>query len=73
MLISNVEEMPLAAQETLSELLADVGSTRRPPGPVRLIVGTTVSLLDRVVAGTFSARLFYRLNVIHLAASGRSH
>jgi DNA-binding NtrC family response regulator len=35
---------------------------------VRLIFGTTVSLLDRVTAGTFSDRLFYRLNVIHLTA-----
>ena len=28
--------------------------------------GTTVSLLDRVASGTFSDRLFYRLNTIHL-------
>jgi transcriptional regulator of acetoin/glycerol metabolism len=35
---------------------------------VRLISGTTTSLLDRVAAGTFSERLFYRLNIIHLLA-----
>jgi DNA-binding NtrC family response regulator len=30
--------------------------------------GTTVSLLDRIAAGTFSERVFYRLNIIHLSA-----
>ena len=33
----------------------------------------TVSLLDRVTAGTFSDRLFYRLNVIHLMQGDRSN
>jgi hypothetical protein len=34
--------------------------------------GTTVSLLDQVAAGTFSERLFYRLNIIHLMAEDGS-
>jgi DNA-binding NtrC family response regulator len=34
----------------------------------RLVSGSTVSLLQRVLAGTFSAQLFYRLNVIHVVA-----
>jgi len=38
---------------------------------VRLISGTTVSLLDRFAAGTFSEQLFYRLNIIHLMACDR--
>src|SRR5688500_9832153 len=38
---------------------------------VRLISGTTVSRVGRVAAGTFSERLFYRLNIIHLGRCGR--
>ena len=67
-LVSAVEEMPSAAQDALIDLLAALESARRPAAPVRLISGTTVSLLDRVAAGTFSERLFYRLNIIHLVA-----
>ena len=57
-----------AAPEALIDLLAGLESARVPSAAVRLISGTTVSLLDRVAAGTFSERLFYRLNTIHLAA-----
>lgn len=67
-LISAVEEIPPVVQDALGELLAGLEVARRPSAEVRLISGTTVSLLDRVAAGTFSARLFYRLNVIHLMA-----
>jgi DNA-binding NtrC family response regulator len=68
-LISAVEEMEPVVQDALSELLAGLEFARRPSADVRLISGTTVSLLDRVAAGTFSERLFYRLNVIHLMAA----
>jgi DNA-binding NtrC family response regulator len=68
MLIDAVEEMPAAVQEVLIELLARLEFTRRPAAAVRLISGTTVSLLDRIAGGTFSAQLFYRLNIIHLIA-----
>jgi sigma-54 dependent transcriptional regulator, acetoin dehydrogenase operon transcriptional activator AcoR len=71
-LISAVEEMPRAVQDALSELLAGLGFARRPSAEVRLISGTTVSLLDRVAAGTFCEHLFYRLNVIHLMAGDNS-
>ena len=67
-LVSAVEDMPAAVQEALSDLLAGLESPPRPSAAVRLISGTTVSLLDRVAAGTFSARLLYRLNIIHLWA-----
>ena len=67
-LISAVEQMPPAVQDALSELLATLELARGPFADVRLISGTTVSLLDRVAAGTFSDRLFYRLNIIHLMA-----
>jgi DNA-binding NtrC family response regulator len=67
-LVSAVEEMPPAVQDALSDLLAALEFTRSPSAKVRLISGTTVSLLDRVAAGTFSGRLFYRLNILHLMA-----
>jgi len=67
-LICAVEEMPPAVQDALSELLAGLEFARSPSAEVRLISGTTVPLLDRVAAGTFSERLFYRLNIIHLMA-----
>ena len=67
-LISDVEEMPPIVQDVLLELLAELELVRGPSAAVRLISGTTVSLFDRVTAGTFSDRLFYRLNIIHLMA-----
>ena len=71
-LISAVEQMPPAVQDALSELLAGLEFTRRSCAAVRLISGTTVSLLDRIAAGTFSERLFYRLNIIHLMVGDNS-
>ena len=65
-LLRAVEEMPAPVQEALIDLLAGLESARRPSAAVRVISGTTVSLLERVAAGTFSERLFYRLNIIHL-------
>jgi two-component system response regulator PilR (NtrC family) len=65
-LIDAVEEMPLVVQGALIDLLERLEFARRPSPAVRLISGTTVSLLDRVAAGAFSDWLFYRLNVIHL-------
>jgi DNA-binding NtrC family response regulator len=67
-LITDVEEMPAAAQEGLVDLLVELESTRPRAVAIRLICGTSVSLHDRVAAGTFSDRLFYRINVIHLIA-----
>ena len=67
-LISAVEEMAPAVQEALIDLLAALEAARKPSAAVRLVSGTTVSLFDRVAAGTFSERLFYRLNIIHLVA-----
>jgi transcriptional regulator with GAF, ATPase, and Fis domain len=66
--INDVEEMPRSVQDMVTELLADLELARAPFPHVRLISGTTVSLLDRIEAGTFSDRLFYRLNTIHLLA-----
>ena len=65
-LMTAVEEMPPAVQDTLIELLAGPEFPRGTSTGVRLISGTTVSLFDRIAAGTFSEQLFYRLNIIHL-------
>jgi len=64
-LITDVEVMPSGAQARFAESLDQLRPTRSPLA-ARLITGTTVSLLDRVKAGRFSADLLYRLNVIHL-------
>ena len=72
MLIDSVEEMHPAVQDALIDLLGRLESARMPAAAVRLISGTTVSLLDRVAAGTFSERLFYRLNIIHLMVGNGS-
>jgi two-component system response regulator FlrC len=67
-LLADVEEMPVMVQDQLLDVLARRHGARTGAATVRLIAGTTVSLFDRVAAGTFSEELFYRLNVIHLMA-----
>ena len=64
MFISDVEEMPIRAQDAFMKVLRK--SVLAPPTGVRLVTGTTVSLLERIGAGHFNEELFYRLNVIHL-------
>jgi DNA-binding NtrC family response regulator len=66
LLVSAIEEMPATVQDATIDLLGGLEFARMPSDAVRLISGTTVSLRDRVAAGTFSERLFYRLNIIHL-------
>jgi hypothetical protein len=68
LLVNAVEEMPASVQDAMIDLLRDLESARAPSDTAQLISGTTVPLLDRVAAGTFSERLCYRLNVIHLMA-----
>jgi transcriptional regulator of aromatic amino acid metabolism len=64
--IHDVDEMPSVVQNQLLDLLAELELARPPSTAVRLVCGTTVSLLDGIAAGTLSERLFYRLNIIHL-------
>lgn len=66
LLITNVEEMPAVVQDSVIETFAGLQAARDPFAAVRLLAGTTVSLRDRIANGTFSERLFYRLNVIHI-------
>ena len=68
LLIGAVELMPPAVQEALIELLAALESCRGSSAAARVIAGTTVSLLERVNAGTFSDQLFYRLTVLQVKA-----
>ena len=70
LLVTNVEAMPAAVQESLIEMLAQLQGASDPLDAVRLIAGTTVTLHDCMIAGTFSERLFYRLNIIHVVMRG---
>jgi sigma-54 dependent transcriptional regulator, acetoin dehydrogenase operon transcriptional activator AcoR len=72
LLVSAVEEMPATVQDAMIDLLGGLESARVLSAMARLISGTTVSLRDRVAAGTFSERLFYRLNIIHLTVGNGS-
>jgi len=67
LLLTGVEEMPAFAQGRFFETLAELQDARNPSVAVRLIAGTTVSLRECIANGAFSERLFYRLNVIHVA------
>jgi DNA-binding NtrC family response regulator len=67
-LLSDVDEMPKMVQDLLIGVLEGLEHERDAAAAVRLVSGSTVSLLQRVLAGTFSAQLFYRLNVIHVVA-----
>ena len=62
--------MPAVVQESLIEMLAQLQRPSDPLDAVRLIAGTTVTLHDCMIAGTFSERLFYRLNIIHVVMRG---
>ena len=64
LLVMDVEEMPIRAQDAFVTVLREQLFGR--DSTVRLITGTTVSLVDRMAAGHFSECLFYRLNVVHL-------
>lgn len=68
LLVSDVETMHPIIQDRLIELLDELECARAPGEAVRLISGTTVILFDRVAAGRFSERLFYRLNILQLMA-----
>jgi DNA-binding NtrC family response regulator len=64
--VNDIEAMPPLVQDVFLELLGVLEAARGATIAVRLVSGTTVSLLDRIAAGTFAESLFYRLNIIHL-------
>jgi DNA-binding NtrC family response regulator len=66
-----VGKLSLRLQARLADALGSggAGETRRRLRK-RIMASSSVALLDRVAAGTFDDRLFYRLNAIHLRAGG---
>ena len=72
LLMNDIETMPRVVQERVIELFEALELARTPAVTVRLISGTTVLLFNRVVAGTFSERLFYRLSVVHVDEAGHA-
>ena len=65
--ISDVDQMSATVQELLPEVFEELHRANPAWAQVRLVSGTSASLLDLVATGRFSERLFYRLNTIHLA------
>jgi two-component system response regulator GlrR len=68
-LLTDVEHTPAIVQDRLIDTLTALQATRERRCGVRLIAGTTTALYERVAAGKFSERLFYRLNSIHVRAT----
>jgi DNA-binding NtrC family response regulator len=68
-LIHDVEQTPPTVQRILVDVFAELEFARASSPSARLMTATRVSLLDRIAAGTFSDRLFYRLNMIHLVVA----
>jgi DNA-binding NtrC family response regulator len=66
LLLGGVEQLPAILQDRLHETLDELQNAREPSAAVRLMAGTTAPLYGHVAGGTFSARLFYRLNIIHI-------
>jgi DNA-binding NtrC family response regulator len=66
-LIQEVGEMNAAEQELLADRLVKLRLSPKTRGP-RVIASNSSNLWDRVEAGTFSDRLFFRLNTIRVAA-----
>ena len=64
--ISDVDQMAATVQDLLPEVFEELQRANASWPAVRLVSGTSVSLLELVAAGRFSERLFYRLNTIHL-------
>jgi DNA-binding NtrC family response regulator len=65
-LFADVEEMPPAVQHQFAELMEGPQGPLNSSAGVRIIAGTTASLVDLVATGRFSDTLFYRLNIIHI-------
>jgi DNA-binding NtrC family response regulator len=61
LLLTDVEQMLPSVQDGFMDMLARVRT-----GRVRLMAGTTTSLYERIAGGTFSERLFYQLNIVHV-------
>jgi DNA-binding NtrC family response regulator len=69
LLLADVEQMPTFVQLRLIETLAELQAAVDRISRVRLIAGTTTILYERVSGGTFSAQLFYRLNIVQVVGT----
>ena len=65
LLLQDIHDLTPLQQKLLLELMED-----RHGGPLRILASTSVPLFERVQQGVFDARLFYRLNIVHVVASG---
>lgn len=65
--IDAVHTMHASVQDVFIALMDELAPERDTPRAVRVISGTSVSLLECIAAGRFAESLFYRLNIIHLA------
>ena len=70
LLLTDVEQMPPMVQDRFMDTLARLQAVLDRTGRVRLMAGTTTSLYERIAGGTFSERLFYRLNIVHVIGHG---
>jgi sigma54-dependent transcription regulator len=64
--LKEVHALGSSEQAAVMDLLGGRGGA--PGRTPRVIASSTVDLFDRVAAGAFDARLFYRLNTIHIVA-----
>ena len=68
--LKDAHRLKPAQQAAVMNLLEyGVGPPHRVP---RIIASSSVDLFDLVTAGEFDARLFYRLNAIHIVVQARS-
>lgn|SRR5262245_2424613 len=67
--IGEVHALTPRDQSALIKLLAPLGSGRAEDVP-RIVASSSIALRDYVLDGRFDARLFYRLNIIHIVVPG---
>jgi DNA-binding NtrC family response regulator len=70
--IDAVHTMPASVQHVFIALIDELAPDRDTARAVRIISGTSVSLLECIAAGSFAEALFYRLNIIHLTHAHES-
>ena len=63
-LLQEVHALSPKEQAQFEDRLAEMRRSARPP--VRFIASSSAPLFERVLAGSFDERLYYRLNVIHM-------
>ena len=63
-LLQEVHALSPNEQAQFEDRLAETRRAARPP--VRFIASSSAPLFERVLAGSFDERLYYRLNVIHM-------